>query len=258
MTDPEPKRLRSGHWLLIGIVALLVVGIFTVTRRDRDPDDKADGVTTAPTASAPAGPVCAPKVAETGQSIRQGLVNFGIVVTSDCPQAAVASQLDVVAIGTDGKELTGDQAKARIFLSAVLPGQRLGAGGKLLVDINASIKNIRVSVSNTQNVPADAFSSWPTVHVADIKHSGPDSSGHTQVTGTVVTDPSTAKPCDPTYYLLLRNGAGTLIYGAAATGSEPSFDERLPSGIDWAKAEISVAMGTPPLGTVNTQQLTCQ
>ncbi|WP_436536411.1 hypothetical protein [Actinoplanes sp. HUAS TT8] len=260
MTEPEPRRMKPGHRLLIGVIALLVVGIATVTvlRRGRDSDGKAGGATTAPTTSNPAGPICAPKVAETGQSNRQGLVSFGIVVTSDCPQAAVASRLDVAAIGADGTELKGDQARAGILLPAVLPGQRLGVGGKLLVDVNASVKNLRVSVSDTQNVPASAFSSWPAVHVVDIKHQGPDSSGHTQVTGTLVTEPSTAEPCNPQYFLLLRDSAGALIYGVAATQSEPTFDERLPSGIDWSKAEISVAMGTQTLGEVNTQRLTCQ
>ncbi len=260
MTDSEPKKMQPGHWLLIGIIALLVVGVaaVVVSRRDQDPDDRAGGVTTPPVASSSAGPACAPKVAETGLTNRRGLVNFGIVVTSDCPQAAVASRLDVVAIGAGGTELKGDQAKAGILLPAVLPGQRVGLGGMLLVDIDASVKSIRVSVADTQSAPLSAFSAWPAVHVTDIKHQGPDSSGHTQVTGTLITEPSTAKPCNPRYFLLLRDTAGTLIYGVEGLEKKPSFDERLPTGIDWSKTEISVTMGALTLGPVNPARLTCQ
>ncbi|BCY13194.1 hypothetical protein [Actinoplanes sp. L3-i22] len=260
MTDPEQKRMQPGHWLLISIVALLVVGAAAVTvfRRDQDPDRRAGGVTTAPSMSRAVTPVCVPKVAETGQSVQEGLVSFGIVVTSDCPLAAVGSTLDVVAIGRDGAELTGDQASASIPLPAVLPGQRVGLGGELLVDFAAQVKSIRVRVLDTQNVSVSVFSSWPTVQVTGIRHHGPDSSGYTQVTGTLVTDPNTAKLCNPRYFLLLRDRSGALIYGVETTKSGPSFDERLPSGVDWSKGEIFVGMGVPKLGPVNTQQLTCQ
>ncbi|BCY08930.1 hypothetical protein [Actinoplanes sp. L3-i22] len=260
MTDPEPERMQPGHWLLIGLITLLVVGVAAVTvlRRDQDPDVRAAGVTIAPTASSPASPVCVPEVAETGQSQREGLVSFGIVLTSDCPQATVAGLLNVVAIGADGTVLKGDQAEAGILLPAVLPGQRVGLGGMLLVGFDASVKSIRASFSDTQNMPVSAFSSWPAVHVTDIKHRGPDSSGHTQVTGVLVTEPNTAKLCNPRYFLLLRNTAGALIYGVETYKEKPFFDERLPTGIDWSKTEISVVMGVPGLSPVSPARVTCQ
>jgi hypothetical protein len=260
VTDSERRRLQPGHWLLIGLVVLLVAGLAAVMvlRRDQDPHDRADGVTTPPSASSPVAPACVPTVTESGHSDREGLVNFGIVVTSGCAQATVGSRLDVVAIGRDGAELTGDQARAGVFLPALLPGQRVGLGGVLLVDVDATVKSLRVRISDTENVPVSVFSSWPAVKVTGLRHRGPDSSGHTQVTGTLVTDPSTAKPCNPRYFLLLRNSTGTLIYGAETSKSGPSFDERLPSGVDWSTAEISVTLGVPKLGPVNIQRLTCQ
>jgi hypothetical protein len=258
VTEPGQTRLRPGHWLLLGIVALLVTGgVLVVLRRDRSQPESEP--TSAPTASAnsAAGPVCLPKVTETGFSDRDGAITFGLAVASDCPQAVVNSFIDVAVVGKKGDELTTDQASTSISLPVLLPGQRIGLGGTVIVEEPAV--SLKTGVSQTQNIPADAFASWPkTVQVADIRHTGPDSSGHSQVTGTVVTDPASVTLCNPQFFLVLRNKAGKIMFGAGPEKTGPTFDERLPSGVDWSTAEISVAMGVATLGILSGAELSCQ
>jgi hypothetical protein len=198
-----------------------------------------------------------PKVTETGFSNRNGAITFGLVATSDCPQAAVNSFIDVTAVGKHGDELATDQASTSISLPVLLPGQRIGLGGTVIVE--EPVASLETRVSQTLNIPANAFASWPaSVQVSDIKHTGPDSSGHTQVTGTLVTDPASVTLCNPQFFLVLRNKAGKIIFGAGPTKTEPSFDERLPSGVDWSTAEISVVLGVATLGIPSGAQLSCQ
>jgi hypothetical protein len=212
-----------------------------------------------PTASASsaAGPVCQPKVSESGFSDRDGAITFGLIVASDCPQAVVNSFIEVTAVGKNGDELTTDQAATSISLPVLLPGQRVGLGGTVIVEQPAA--SLETRVSQTQNLPAAEFASWPkTVTVSDVKHTGPDSSGHTQVTGTVVTDPASVTLCNPQFFLLLRDKAGKIIFGAGPEKSGPTFDERLPSGVDWSTAEISVVMGVATLGIPSGAKLSCR
>jgi hypothetical protein len=248
-------RLRPGHWLLLAIVVLLVAGgVFAVLRRDRS--QAGSEPKPAPSSSAP-GPVCVPKVTETGFSDRNGALAFGLIVSNDCPQAAVASVIDVTAVGKNGDELTTDYASTSISLPVLLPGRRVGLGGTVIVEEPAT--SLRTRVSQTQNISADAFAAWPrTVRVAGIKHTGPDSSGRTEVTGTVVTDPASATLCNPEFFLVLRNKAGKIVFGASTTKSGPAFDERLPSGVDWSTAEISVVLGVATLGIPSGAKLSCQ
>jgi hypothetical protein len=258
VTEPGRSRLRAGHWLLLGVVALLVIGVvFVVVHRDRSQPESQPTSAPIASSSSAAGPVCQPKVSETGYSDRDGAITFGLTVTSDCPQAVVNSFVDVAAVGKNGNELTTDQASTSVSLPVLLPGQRVGLGGTVIVEEPAV--SLKTRVSQSQNISADAFASWPkTVKVANIKHTGPDSSGHSQVTGTVVTDPASATLCNPQFFLVLRNKAGKIVFGAGPQKSGPTFDERLPSGVDWSTAEISVVMGVATLGIPSGAKLSCQ
>ena len=84
MTQPGRSRLRPGHWLLLGVVALLVVGVvFVVLHRDRSQPESQPTSASIGSSSSAAGPVCQPKVSETGYSDRDAAITFGLTVTSD-------------------------------------------------------------------------------------------------------------------------------------------------------------------------------
>jgi hypothetical protein len=136
VTEPERSRLKPGHWVLIGIVVLLIAGMaFVVVSRDRDRKPAA-GPAPTPSAAASSGPGCSPAVAEIGYSrTTTGRVDFGLIARSDCPSAAVNNIVAVSAIGADGKPIANAPGTAlQPRLPVILPGQRLGLAGTLLVD----------------------------------------------------------------------------------------------------------------------------
>jgi hypothetical protein len=258
VTEPERAGLRPGHWLLGGIVALLVIVVVVVVVR-RDDGDRPPGPSAGATGgpSSAAGPVCAPTVSQIGYTERNGAIAFGLVAASACPQAAVNTIIEVTAVGKDGKDLTTDQASASVTLPVLLPGRRVGLGGTLIVE--DPVARLKTRVSQTANVAAAEFSSWPAkVEVTDITHAAADSSGRTRVSGTVVSDPASATLCHPRFYLVLRDRTGKIVFGASTVESEPVFDERVPAGVDWSRAEISVVLGVTTLGDPSGSRLSCR
>lgn len=258
MAQAERSRWQSGYWVLIGVVVVVLAGVvFIVLHRDRD--QGSGQPTTAPPSSAgsASGPVCVPRVTESGFTNRSGAIAYGLVVTSDCSQAAVNSFVDVTAVGADGAELTGSEAGDNVSVPVLLPGQRVLVGGTLIAD--KKVTGLKTTVSQTQNIAASQFPGWPaSVKVTGIQHSSPDPSGRTRVFGTVQAEPASASLCNPAYYLVLRNTAGKIIFGASTTEDGPNFDERLPGGVDWSTAEISVVLGKSTLGVLSAAQLSCR
>lgn len=259
MTAPGWRRLAPGHWLLIGIVVLLVAGLaFVVVRGDGDqgkPQTEASRTTSASSSST--APACLPRVTDIGYSIRYGGYNFGLVVHNPCKQVVGASSIRVTPLGTNGKPLSDSQAVADLEVPVLLPGQDLSLGDELFVG-SATVSKLQATVDHAANFATTDFASWPRdVRVTDIKHFGPDAAGRTAISGTVAV-PETVSLCHPEYYLMLRNKAHQIIYGAHATLNSPSFTEKLPGGVDWSTAQISVALGTPYLTVTTAKLLTCR
>jgi hypothetical protein len=204
VTEPERSRLKPGHWVLIGIVVLLIAG---VASRDRDRKPTA-GPTPTPSAAASSGPGCSPTVTEIGYSrTNTGRVDFGLIARSDCPSAAVNNIVTVSAIGADGKPIANAPGTAlQPRLPVILPGQRLGLAGTLLVDRATKVSRLTATISDSQALPVADFSTWAkTVTVTDLEHTQSDASRLSTVTGTVVSDPASVNLCNPDYNLILRS-----------------------------------------------------
>jgi hypothetical protein len=259
--DPDRPGLKPGHWVLIGIVALLVISAaFVVVRRDRRQNLEA-GPTPAPTvASSSSAPACLPTVDEIGYSRPDtgSRVDFGLIVRNDCPVAAVNNVVDVAAIGTDGQPIK-DPYAPHLNLPVILPGQRLGLGDFLQVDRSKQVARLAATISNTANLPAPEFATWArSATVTDLKHTGPDTHGLTTVTGTLVTDPSTVTLCNPQFSLILRDQNNKIIYGVRSLQNEPTFAERVPAATDWSKAAVYLLQGVFTLGAPSGARASCR
>jgi hypothetical protein len=260
VTEPERSRLKPAHWALMGIVVLLIVGVaFVVVSRDRDRKPTADP---APTPGAPSsGPACSPTVTEIGYSrTSTGRIDFGLIARSDCPSAAVNNIVNVRAIGADGKPIANAPGTAlQPRLPVILPGQRLGLAGTLLVDRATKVSRLTATISDSQALPVSEFSTWArTVTVTDLKHTQPDASGLSTVTGTVVSNPDRVNLCNPDFNLILRNKDNKIIYGMTTTKGEPTFEERFPDTTDYTKTEAYVVQGVFTLGHASGARASCR
>jgi hypothetical protein len=134
-------------------------------------------------------------MAEIGDSrTNTGRIDFGLIARSDCPAAAVNNVVTVSAIGADGKPIPNAPGTAlQPRLPVMLPGQRLGLAGTLLVDRATKVSRLTATISDSQALPLSEFSTWArTVTVTDLRHTLPDASGLSTVTGTVVR----SRPCE--------------------------------------------------------------
>ncbi len=261
VTEPERSRSAPTQWALIGIVVLLVAGVaFVVASRDRDQKPTA-GPTPTPSAAASSGPACSPTVAEIGYSrTNTGRIDFGLIARSDCPAAAVNNVVTVSAIGPDGKPIANAPGTAlQPRLPVILPGQRLGLAGTLLVDRATKVSRLTATISDSQALPVSEFSTWArTVTVTDLKHTQPDASGLSTVTGTVVSNPDRVNLCNPDFNLILRNNDNKIIYGMTTTKGEPTFEERFPDTTDYTKTEAYVVQGVFTLGHASGARASCR
>ena len=261
--DAAWSGLRAGHWLLIGLVVMLVSGVaYVVVRGDGDPSDSTAAPTSPSTALATPSSVCRPKATDIGYTTtkyggQNAALDFGLIVTNTCSQATVNNFVTVTAIGTDGKPLPTSQASTLLQVPVLLPGQHVAVGGTVLVESPAS--TLQTTLEQTQNVPASTFTAWPTsTRFTDITHTGPDAAGNTDVRATLISEPAAVTLCNPKFFLVLRNAAHQIIFGTASTANGPTFRGRLPAGADWQTAEISVVLGRSGLGGASIDRLTCR
>jgi hypothetical protein len=247
--------------LLIGIVVLLIAGVaFVVVSRDGD-EKPSGGPTPAPAPASSSGPSCTPTVAEVGYSrTNTGRIDFGLIARSDCPFAAVNNIVRVSAISADGKPIANAPGTAlQPQLPVILPGQRLGLAGTLLVDRATQVSRLTATISDSQALPVTEFSTWAkSVGVTDLKHTPADASGLSTVTGTVVSDPARTDLCNPDFNLILRDKTNKIIYGTTTTKSEPTFEGRFPNTADYSKAEAYVVQGVFTLGQASGPRASCR
>lgn len=202
------------------------------------------------------GPACAPEIGESGFSQDDsGSINYGFVVVSHCTQVAINTRVTVTALGTDGKPLPG-YTQDLLYVPVLLPGQQVALGGSGWAKNRPT--RIGLSVEGTQNVPVTAFAGWPTVTFTDLSHSQPDRTGYTKVSATMVTDPERVQPCNPVYYLVVRDHTGRIIFGAKSLKGAPQFDEKVPAAVDWSKTGISATLGAGQLGLTDLARTKCQ
>jgi hypothetical protein len=260
VTEPDRSGLKPGHWVLIAMAVLLVAGLaYAVVRPDLGREPEA-GPSPTPTAATTSAPACLPTVAEIGYTRTRSRIDFGLIARSDCPSAAVNSLVDVTALDADGKSVSNDPyARDLLNLPVILPGQRLGLAGTLLVDPATKVSRLTATVSGSQALPVSEFSTWArSATVTDLKHTGPDASGFTTVTGTLVTDPPNAKLCNPDFTLILRDKDNNIIYGMTTTKNGPTFEERFPAATDYTRGEAYVVQGVFTLWPASGARSSCR
>lgn len=249
-------RAPGGNWLLIGIVvALVAVMAVVVMRRDRKQSDpEADPTPVASASISPsAAPVCLPVVKESGFSAEEHTINFALIVANPCAQAVVNTNIRVDAVDANGDQLfVSEETVAR--LPVLLPGKEAGLGGDISVKGDATkARKLSLTPGNTQNIPAAGFAGWPLdATVTDVKHTARDEHGAVSVTGTVVTDPPGRELCRPTYYLVLRDKKGAIVYGDENVRSPLEFTIDPPASVDWSSAEIWIGQGRFSFGNLGT------
>jgi hypothetical protein len=239
-------RLRPGQWVLIGSVAVLILGTgVVVARRDGGQHGRAPVRPATAGPSRSDGPACLPTLDDFGYSVSDGgrSVDYGLIMHSDCPQAAVNTEVKVTAIGADGVPMTDQYASSSPDLPVILPGQRLGLAGMLDIASSAKVARLSVKITDSQPVPVAEFSTWARkVSVANLRHTA-TRRGTDSVTGSLVVEPPGARLCHPEFYLILRDRRHKIIYGAWGRGPEPAFDGRFPAAADYSRAEAYVVQG---------------
>ena len=247
MTEPGRSALKPGHWVLIGLVVLLVAGLVAVVI-SRSDGDSPHAQTTTPTVSpsTSALPACQPTVTEIGYTRDGARFDVGLIAASDCPAAAVDSQVEVSAIGEDGRPVKVSDA-LQPQLPVILPGQKLGLAATLLLDDrSAKVTRLQATITGAVPVPTAEFAGWArSVTVTGITHTGPDARGLSTITGTVTTDPASTALCNPQFNLILRDKANKIIYGTTGTARTPTFQERFPAATDYDNTQVYVVQGAP-------------
>jgi hypothetical protein len=257
VTEPNRPGLKPGHWVLIGIVALLGILMVVVVVRHSSPRPLAEARPTIPIGT-PAAPPCFPAVAEIGYMRTGGRIDFGLIAESQCSVAAVNNVIEVTAVRKDGERIEASRSQL-LEPPVLLPGQRLGVSGTLLVDRSEDVARLEARFNNTQVLPLVAFAAWAkSVTVTDLRHTGPDSRGLSTVTGTIRTDPPDTSLCSPRFHLILRDKSNKIIYGMSAKGSRPTFEESFPAATDYSKAEVYVVQGSFSLALNVLADVACQ
>jgi hypothetical protein len=258
-TETSRRRTKSGHWLLIGMAVLLVaLGGFIVVRRDRHSVPRAQPMP--PSDSPPSStPACLPSVIETGYTRSGGKIDFGMIAENTCAKVAANNWIEAMAVDGDGKRVDEDPA-LQPMIPVLFPGQRLGAGGTLLVDGSAKVSGIRIRFTRSTAFDSSRFATWPkSVTVTDLKHTGPDSRGLSTVTGTIQADPPTARLCNPDFNLILRNKSGQIVFGQNSTSVDggPTFEDRFPTDVDFGRTEVYVVQGGQSLSPMTNAEVSC-
>ena len=259
MTDG--RRLQAGHWLLIGIVVLLVaVGIAIVVRRD-DANPTVAGPTGVPapsvTTSATPRPDCSPQI--TGTWADAGKARYGFVYHSRCDQVVRQLKFRVAALGPDGAEVsTGDEVADG---GVLFPGDELAAAGYLQVAKDQKLSGLKVQVIDFAASAPQDFSGWAKAEAVAVKHGKPDRLGTFEITADVRTEPPSTPVCVSEFVLVLRDTAGKIAYAdvdlsVGATRLEPSFKVPPVAGLDVRRTRIYLPQ-TPRTGRTPTDGSSC-
>jgi hypothetical protein len=194
---------------------------------------------------APSAPPCLPKVVESGFSVADHVVHYGVIARSDCPQAAIDNAVSVRVLDAAGKTIAG-QDENTPDLAVLLPGQQVGGAGTFYMWTITTVSRVDVEFTASDPAPVSAFAAWPTsVRVTGISVSKPDDRGRTTVSGQIVTEPADAPLCWPHASLIVRDSAGRIIYGqsVAPQASRVSFTLAMPAKADTSTIAVYVALG---------------
>ncbi len=229
MTDDRAggRRLQPGHWLLIGIVVLIVAaGVAIVVRRgDGSPTvtEPTGTPSTAPSTSATPRPDCSPEITSTWADATTA--KYGFVYRSRCDQVVRELRFRVTPVDPDGEEIPAEQ---EIASGGVLfPTGELAAAGDLQVDPNQKIGSLNVQVINFGAYPPENFSGWARTEVVDLTRSEPGALGMFDVSGTVEAEPSSAPVCVAQFVLVMDADltvGQTLLKPLFSVGPQPSLD----------------------------------
>jgi hypothetical protein len=243
MTDDRRgvARLQAGHWLLIGIVVVLVAGGIAVvfTRGDGDPVVADPTGTPAASASVTPRPDCAPEVTATWADAVKA--KFGFVYRSRCDQVVRELRFRVTVLDPAGEPVPDGEETA--YGGVLFPGGELAAAGGLQVSKDRKVGSLRVEVINFGVYPAGDFSAWAQTEVTDLTRGKPDGFGRFDVGGTVEAQPSSARVCVAEFVLVMRDKADKVIYADVdpATGQtllKPQFSVGAQPGLDFARTKI--------------------
>lgn len=236
MTDDEAgsplSRLRPVHWVLAGLVVLVVVAgiVFAVSRGG---DDRAAGPTAWVSGSGGAAPPdCVPQASARGVFGSR----FAFVYSSRCDRVVGQVRFRVTARGSEGLTLS-DVPPVTTNGGVLFPGQELAATGRFKVPKGLRVTNISVQVLGSVPAGPEAYSGWAQrVDVADLTRGEPDRQGAIEVTGTVRAEPASVPLCVAGFVLIVRDRFDKIIYGTA--GSEPSFAVPPLKNLDLTRARI--------------------
>jgi hypothetical protein len=252
MTDDRRgiARLQLGHWLLIGIVVLLVAaGVAIVTTRgDGDPDVAETSNPPVASTSATPRPDCSPEITTTWADA--GKAKFGFVYRSRCDLVVRELRCRVAVLDPAGEQAPDGEETA--FGGVLFPSGELAAAGGLHVSKDQKVGSLRVEVLSFGNYPPGDFSGWAQTEVTDLTRGAPDSAGRFDVGGTVVAKPSSAPPCVAEFVLVMRDKGDKVIYADVepTTGQtllKPEFSVGALPGLDFDHTKI-YAPQTPRTG----------
>ncbi|MCM4083081.1 hypothetical protein [Paractinoplanes hotanensis] len=243
MTDDRRglRRLQAVHWLLIGLVVVLVAaGIAVVVTRD-DADPVVADPTGAPVASASVAPRldCAPQITATWADA--GKAKYGFVYRSRCDQVVRELRFRVTVLDSAGAQAPDGEETA--YGGVLFPGGELAAAGGLHVSKDQKIGSLRVQVTSFEADPSGAFSAWAQTQVTDLTRGAPDSFGRFDVGGTVVAQPPSAQVCVAEFVLVMRGENGEIVYADVdpTTGQtllKPEFSVGALPSLDFARTKI--------------------
>jgi hypothetical protein len=237
MTDDRRgwRRLRAAHWLLLGIVVLLVAGGVAVVigRGDTDP------VVTKPSESAAPRPDCAPEIVSTWADAARG--RYGFVYRSRCDQVVRELRFRVKVLDPAGAEvLSGEETATG---GVLFPGGELAAAGELHIGREQKIGTFQVQVVNFGVYPPRDFSGWAQTRVTGLTRAKPDKLGTFDLTGVLEAEPPSAPICVAEFVLIARDRTGKILYAWAdptigRTLLRPVFEVGPLRGLDLARTTI--------------------
>jgi hypothetical protein len=245
MTDDQAgrPRLQPGHWLLIGIVVLLVAAGVAVVVLRGDGSPTVIGPTgtpsAAPSVSATPRPDCSPEI--TGTWADAATAKYGFVYRSRCDQVVRELRFRVTVVDPAGEQAPDGEETA--FGGVLFPGGELAAAGGLHVGRNQKIGSLKVQVINFGVYPPENFSGWAQTDVVDLTRGKPGTFGVYDVGGTVRAEPSPAPVCVAEFVLIMRDKADKIIYAdvdptSGETLLKPSFPVGPLPGLDFARTKI--------------------
>ncbi|MEV8506305.1 hypothetical protein AB0368_15925 [Actinoplanes sp. NPDC051475] len=243
MTDDQAdgRRLQPGHWLLIGIVVLLIAaGVTIVVRRgDADPTVAEPTPSAVPSTSATPRPDCSPEITATWADAAQ--FKYGFIYRSRCDQVVRELRFRVAVVDPSGQGVPGSEETA--FGGVLFPGGELAAAGGLHVDPDQKIGGLKVQVINFGVYPPENFSAWAHTEVVNLAQGKPGKFGRYDVTGTLRAQPVTAPVCVSEFVLIMRDKADKILFAdvdltSGETLLKPVFPVYPVPGADLAHSTI--------------------